>query len=132
MPSPSGATGPFAQVRELTRAVALYVEARGRLLQIEAREAGSRSASILILAALGVAFVFFAWLLAMPALVWLIALKVDWHWSRVALVGAGGHLLLGLLLLTVLRARVRGWRPFEASLKELEKDRAYLNPPADS
>ncbi|MCB1225878.1 MAG: phage holin family protein [Verrucomicrobiales bacterium] len=118
--------GPASQLREWVRALALYGEARGRLLQIETREASGRAAGIGIAGAIGLAAVVIAWLLAAPALVWIISQRIGWHWSRVALTGAGLHLLIGLLFLLIAKIRLRRWRPFEASLDELRRDRDSL------
>ncbi|MBL9132605.1 MAG: hypothetical protein JNG86_15475, partial [Verrucomicrobiaceae bacterium] len=63
----------------LLRAVALYVEARGRLLQIEAQEAGQRLSGGVGLFVLTLASFIMGWLLALPALVLLVAELSGWH-----------------------------------------------------
>ena len=115
-----------ASATGLLRAVALYIEARGRLLHIEGQEAGNRLTNLsgMFMLALG-AFVI-GWMLAAPALVWIIADSNGWHWTRVALAGAGIHLFLGLLLLAGLKSRLRGMQLFEETFNQFRRDREWL------
>jgi uncharacterized membrane protein YqjE len=115
-----------ASATGLLRAVALYIEARGRLLHIEGQEAGSRIGSLSGMFMLALAAFVIGWLLATPALVWIIADASGWHWTRVALAGAGIHLFLGLLLLLGLKSRLRGMHLFEESFNQLRRDREWL------
>ena len=63
-------TPPITErIGSLLRAILRYVEARGELLQIEAREAGSRSVVLLIAISIMIAAFVLAWFLAMPAVV---------------------------------------------------------------
>ena len=115
-----------ASATGLLRAVALYIEARGRLLHIEGQEAGNRLTNLsgMFMLALG-AFVI-GWMLAAPALVWIIADSNGWHWTRVALAGAGIHLFLGLLLLAGPKSRLRGMQLFEETFNQFRRDREWL------
>jgi uncharacterized membrane protein YqjE len=115
-----------ASATGLLRAVALYIEARGRLLHIEGQEAGNRLTNLsgMFMLALG-AFVI-GWMLAAPALVWIIADSNGWHWTRVALAGAGIHLFLGVLLLAGLKSRLRGMQLFEETFNQFRRDREWL------
>jgi uncharacterized membrane protein YqjE len=128
-PTPAAQARPSA-VRELLQSLVLYVEARLRLLQIESREAGSHLVGLVILVALCLGSLLGAWLIAMPALIWLIAHQSDWHWSRVALAAAAFHLLLGIILISVLKSRLHKLRLFEESLNQFQKDRAWIAPQA--
>lgn len=120
------ATEERASATGLLRAVALYIEARGRLLHLEAQEAGVRAINLsgLFILAFG-AFVI-GWMLATPALVWIIAEAGGWHWTRVALTGAAAHLFIGLLLLFVLKTRLRGMQLFEETFNQFRRDRECL------
>jgi uncharacterized membrane protein YqjE len=115
-----------ASASGLLRSVALYVEARGRLLHIEGQEAGTKLSNLtgMFMAAL-TAFII-GWMLAVPALVWIIAESNGWHWTRVALVGAGIHLFLGLLFLAGLKSRLRGLQLFEETFNQFRRDREWL------
>ena len=128
MSQPPVSPRPTSELKELASSLLLYAEARGRLLQIEASEAGSKVGGVAVSGILAVVGLILAWVLAMPALVWMLAERVGWHWSRVALAAAGAHLLIGLLFFTVVRVRLKRLRLFEASLAELRKDREWIQP----
>lgn len=119
-----------ARVKSLLRTLALYAEARGRLLQIEAQEAGARLSGIFILVVLLVGFLLFGWLLALPALVWLIADSAGMPWYQVALFGAGAHLVLAFVFFLILKTRLRNLHVFEETLRQFQRDRDLIgNPP---
>lgn len=118
-----------SQVKSLLRTLALYVEARGRLLQIEAREAGSHFSVILILAALLAGCLLCGWLLALPALVWLVADSQGWRWWYVALGAAATHLFLAFILLATLKVRLKKLRVFEETFHQFQRDRECLSQP---
>ncbi|WP_397381148.1 phage holin family protein [Prosthecobacter sp.] len=115
-----------ASATGLLRAVALYIEARGRLLHIEGQEAGNRLTNLSGMFMLAFAAFVIGWMLAAPALVWIIADANGWHWTRVALAGAGIHLFLGLLLLAGLKSRLRGMQLFEETFNQFRRDREWL------
>ncbi len=115
-----------ASASELLRILALYAEARGRLLHIEGQEAGGRLAGLTGMFMLSLTALIIGWLLAAPALVWLVAEYNGWHWTRVALVAAGLHLLLGLCFLAVLKTRLRSLRLFEETFNQFRRDREWL------
>ena len=115
-----------ASATGLLRSIALYVEARGRLLHIEGQEAGVRLSGLTGMFMLALTALIIGWMLAAPALVWIIAEANGWHWTRVALAGAGIHLFLALLLLVGLKSRLRGMQLFEESFNQLRRDREWL------
>lgn len=119
--------GEFTRLKSLLRAVALYMEARGRLLQIEAQEAGGKLSTVLVVSVLLAGSLLCGWLLALPALVWLVAESQGWHWSRVALGAAGLHFFLGLVLLAFLKARLRRLKIFEETFHQFQRDRECLS-----
>ena len=125
-PGTPPATEERASATGLLRAVALYIEARGRLLHIEGLEAGSRLTNLSGMFMLALAAFIIGWMLAAPALVWIIADSNGWHWTRVALVGAGIHLFLGLLLLAGLKSRLRGMQLFEETFNQFRRVREWL------
>ena len=116
-----------SRVKSLLRALALYAEARGRLLQIEAQEAGTKFTSIIVLAVVLSGCLLCGWMLAMPALVWLIAQSQGWPWHFVALGAAGLHLLLGFIFLLMLLSRLRRLRVFEETFYQFQRDREWLS-----
>lgn len=116
-----------SRLKSLLRALALYAEARGRLLQIEAQEAGVRFTTIIVLAGLAAGLLLCGWLLAVPALVWLVSHTQGWPWWKVALGAAGGHLFFGLLILLRLRTLLRRLHVFEETFKQFQRDREWLS-----
>lgn len=120
-----------SRVKSLLHTLALYVEARGRLLQIEAQEAGTRLVEIVILVVVLLAFLLFGWMVALPALIWLVADTQDWPVWKVALWTAAAHLLLAFISALTLRAKLKGLRIFEETFRQFQKDRDVIgHPPA--
>ena len=119
-------SGQLHRLRALLRALTLYIEARGKLLQIEAKEAGARVALVLIVALVIVICLFCAWLLVLPALIWLVVDSKGWHWSQVAFGAAGLHLFFGFILLLVLKAQLKKLRPFEETFHQFKHDREWI------
>lgn len=128
METPSQATASPSALRSLAGTLALYFEARLRLVQIESKEAGSRVVALLFLAVISLSLLALGWLIAIPALLWLIAEKLDQPWYLVALVAAVIHLFLGFILLLTLKLKLGKLRLFEDTLNELQKDRQWLAP----
>jgi uncharacterized membrane protein YqjE len=124
---PSSSAAPSA-IREWLGTVALYAVARLQLLQLEAREAGSRSLSLLLLAVLALGVLGSGWLIAVPALVWLAAETFSIPWHIAALAAAALHILVGGLLLALLKRKIAGLKLFEDTVNELQKDRQWLSP----
>ncbi len=120
-----------SRLGSLIQAALRYIEARGELLQIEAAEAGSRSVGILVTIIVTITALVFGWLLALPALVWITAEKIGWHWSQVSLAMAGIHLLIFAVGFLVFRIKIKRLRIFEGSLGELQKDREWLKSSKD-
>lgn len=127
-PPPGSASGP---ARGLLQAGLTYVEARGQLLQVEAKEAVGHVSRIASFGSIAAFLLMVTWLLAVPAGISLIAERLAMRWEHLALIAAGAHLFLALIFLILVRARSRSLRPFEESLNQLREDRAWLakNPP---
>jgi len=128
MELPPDALPPPSALRGLVQTLTLYVEARLRLFQIESKEAGGQLAVLAILTTLLLGALLIAWMIAVPALIWLVAQQIDWHWSRVALATAGLHLLVGLITLFILKHRLRKAHLFEESIRQFQHDRQWLAP----
>lgn len=129
--SSTSTSAPTSRLRALVRTLLHYIEARGELLQIEAREAGSKSIFLVVAIVIALTALIFGWLMALPALVWIIAHKGGWHWSEVSLVGAAIHLVVCILGLLVFKIKLRQFRVFEDSIRELGKDRDWLTSESD-
>lgn len=119
-----------SRVKSLLRTTALYAEARGRLLQIEAQEAGTKFSAIIVITIILSGCLLSGWMLALPALVWLVAETQGWPWWQVALGAAAAHIGLGFVLLISLKVRLKKLRVFEETFHQFQRDREWLgNPP---
>jgi uncharacterized membrane protein YqjE len=116
-----------SRLKALLRALALYAEARGRLLQIETQEAGVKFSSILVLAAVLSGFLLCGWLMAVPALIWLVSQSQGWPWHLVALSVAGLHLFFAFITLLMLLSRLRRLKVFEETFHQFQRDREWLS-----
>ncbi len=115
-----------SRMKALLAALARYIEARGRLLQLEAREAGGQLTILLLLALAGAGCLFSGWLVAQPALVWWLAAALNRPWPQMALMLAAIQLALGLVALAALRRRLRRLAMLEETFRQFDKDRAWL------
>ena len=106
MDIPPQATSSPSALRSLIGTLTQYVEARLRLIQIESKEASTRLVSLLLLAVVSLGLVALGWLIAVPALIWLIAEKLNQPWYLVALFTAVAHLVFGFLLLFTLKIKL--------------------------
>jgi membrane protein len=103
-----------------------YLEGRGVLISIEAKEALVQASGLLILAAVCCVTLFVAWTLLAIALVGLLMNHFDWHWLKAVSVTGAVHLLVtvGAGLLIWWRATHGAW--FAETFNELKKDRIWL------
>jgi uncharacterized membrane protein YqjE len=103
-----------------------YLEGRGLLLSIEAKEAVSQIAFLLIVAAVCCVTLFVAWSMLATALVGLLVSSFGWSWIKAVAIAGGVHALvtLGGVLLIWRRARSGTW--FKETFNELKKDRLWL------
>jgi uncharacterized membrane protein YqjE len=115
------------RLKSLLQALALYAGARGKLLQIEAKEAGVHISVILGITIVIAGCLICGWLLALPALVWLLAQSQGWSWASVALFAAALHMLAGFLLLLNLKARLGRLKIFEETVHQFQRDREWIS-----
>ena len=120
-------TGGGSRLREFARASFLYLEARGKLFQIEAQEAGGHAGRVVVLGLVALGLLAGAWLLAAPACVMIIAEKTSRDWREVALALALLHLFLGLILALRARAIFKRLRLFEESINQFQRDREWVH-----
>lgn len=119
-------SGESSRLRGLVQAILQYFEARTRLFQIEAEEAGLKLAKVAFLAAITMAFLGGAWLLLMPAAVLLLARWLEVPWEKAAAGVGGAHLALGILFTIALRIAFAKLRLFDESIKQFHKDREWI------
>ena len=131
MPEPDDSFEPTSslatqRLRGLAQAGLAYAEARGKLFQIEAEEAGYHAGIIGRAAGIGAGAIVGAWLLLVPAVISLVAKKLEQPWEYVAAALGALHLIIGLALLLRLKARWPQMRLFEESLNQFQKDREWI------
>ena len=103
-----------------------YLDARIRLLSLEAREARGALLRRIVAVAAGAFFVVIAYLCLLTGAIALAADHFERPWPTMALIAGGIHLALGVGLLLAARSRLRG-SPFRDTRRELDKDRQWLN-----
>jgi uncharacterized membrane protein YqjE len=121
-PSPQSAFS-----HSLTTPILKYVEARGLLFGIEAREALQNSVTVVAWLAIGAVAAFAGWLLLVTSLVGVLAHYLDGSWVKATAIAGGVHVLLAVTAALVTRNRLTTVRWFADSLDELKKDRAWLH-----
>ena len=116
--------GPFSHT--LSAPLLKYLEARGLLLSLEAREALRQSLTLLILAVVCCTGILIAWMLLTTALVGLLTEWLGGSWLKAVAVTGGLHVAI------VAAAAVLMWRRFKSggwfadTLRELKNDRAWI------
>lgn len=117
--------GIAALSRSVIDAALSYFQARLLLLRIESKEASSVIARRFALFLSASTLFSLAYFVAIAAGISLLAERLDIRWEYVAFWVAGAHAFLAILIVLIARAKFS--RPlFENSLKELEKDRQWL------
>ena len=117
---------PPAMPRSLMKAALSYLEARGQLFQVEAKEAIASYSGSTRCAATGGVMLTLAWLLMLPAGISLASRHFGLPWEYLALGVSGVHLLVAFVLFMIAGAKTRRLRPFEESINQLREDRAWL------
>ena len=123
--SPYGKPGLGSLAGSVLESILAYLDARVSLFKLESKEASGnlvRRALLLVIAAI---FLIFGYFIAITAGISLAATRLETPWEYIALGTAAAHASLGILALLI--ARTRFSRPlFEHTLKEIEKDRQWL------
>jgi len=120
-PSPNETELPKNWIEALTG----LVSSRIAIFQIEAKEAASSALAKILPLILALSFSLMAWLLLVAGLIGFISQGCGWSWYDAAFALAGGHLLLGVLMLLLVRSKPK--EPFTVTRAEFEKDRKWLN-----
>lgn len=128
-PSPAPQHAPVVEMARSTGATLLnFLLLRAELASVEAREAGRVLALAAMLGSAAGMLIGWADLLVTAALIWMLAEKMGWPWTQVALGAAALHLVLGIGLIIALRSRLSA--PFFAeSMNQLRRDRECLEKP---
>ncbi len=124
--SPEPDVRSASPLRGLAEAGLLYFEARSRLFQIEAQEAGTKAGRAVVLGLGALAFIAGAWLLLMPVAVWGLSQWLQVPWPYVAAGLGGAHLLAGGILGLLLRRACARLKPFEETINQFQRDREWI------
>ena len=103
-----------------------YIEARGLLVSLEAKEAAKQSVALLILAALSLVSILLIWLLMTTALVGFLTEFFGGGWIRAVLTTAALHALVLGIAGGFLYSKFRSTVWFADTINELRKDRQWL------
>ncbi len=107
-----------------------YLQARGSLAALEAREAAGQAIWVLMLAVIGCAAILAGWLLLATALTGVLMLFVGLSWLQAVGIAGGVHVVVIIIVALLIRQRLHTSSWFAETLNELKKDRAWLQPPA--
>lgn len=121
---PVGVSGPFAH--SLSAPVLKYLEARGMLLSIEAKEALRQSITLLVLAVLICIGLLISWMLLTTALVGLLTQWLGGSWLKAVSITGGIHIALVVAAAMVMWLRFKNSNWFADTLRELKKDRTWI------
>jgi uncharacterized membrane protein YqjE len=103
-----------------------YLEGRGMLASIEAKEALSQAIVLLIAAVLCGVALFVAWSLLAVALVGVLTREFEWQWLKAVATVGGIHLLVALGAGAFIWHRAVHGAWFTETFNELRKDRQWL------
>lgn len=121
IPDPVPAAPPPANWRT---ALADLLGSRAALIQLELKQAAGTGIKRVILFAAAALFLLFFWIVLVIGLVGLISAKGGYPWYHVALIAAGIHFLIAVILLAI--AKRPAPPAFEITRQEFQKDRAWL------
>jgi membrane protein len=116
-----------AFTHRLATPILKYLEGRGLLLGIEAREAMQHVVTVAAWVAIGAVAAFAGWLLLVTSLVGVLTHYLDGSWVKATAIAGAAHILVALTAGLVTRKRLTTARWFADSLDELKKDRAWLH-----
>jgi hypothetical protein len=114
------------RLKALVQAGLRYAAARAQLLHIEALEASVHMRAVMLLLAVVLCAFTGAWLLAVPALIYLAAQQFQISWVALALGCAALHLVVCFIALGLLWKRLSRTRLFAESLNQFQTDRTWL------
>lgn len=112
---------------QLTAPILKYIEGRGLLLSIEAREALQQVLSLIICLTIAVVAIFAGWILLAAASVGVLTNYLGWFWVKAAAIAGGTHILIALITGFLMWKRITKTRWFADTLNELKKDRTWLH-----
>ena len=96
-----------------------------KILSVESKIAVSGIVRVIVLFAAAALLLLFTWILAMAGLIGVLVEKTDLTWFYSALIIAGAHLLIAIILALVAKAVPSP--SFEHTSAEFQKDKEWLN-----
>jgi len=121
-----GGMKPPLWKHRLLEPILKYVEARGMLASLEAKEALQKTVGILIVGFAAIIAIFAAWLLLATALVGWITSYFQWSWVAAAAAAGGLHVVFAAAFIGIVWWRYARAAWFQDTIQELKKDRLWL------
>ena len=115
----------------MTAAFLRYVEARGLLAQIEAQDALTQLVWSLVFGISAAILALGAWILMVPAGIWLLCQKMNWPLDKALVIAGATHLLLAVLFLRGMLQRLKVTQWFAETMMQFRKDRAWVTQQVD-
>ena len=112
--------------RGVIAALLKYIAARGELAQIEVHEATTHLVSAALFGIIFSVLLFGAWVLLVPALVWLVCDWMGWPLDRALIITGASHVVLAFIFLKAMLNRLARARWFTETLGQFKKDRAWI------
>ncbi len=112
--------------RGLSVASLRYLDARGKLLQIEAQESAQDLVVVLIRGVMAAILALTGWLLTVPALLWLLSQSQGWPVAHTFVFAGLAHLLFALIFVRTIKSRLTHASWFSDTLDQFKKDRAWI------
>jgi Putative Actinobacterial Holin-X, holin superfamily III len=101
------------------------IAARVALIQLESKDVAASAARRAIQVVVASGCILVTWALALAGGISWISEASGWPWSRIALITAGGHLLVGLVLIRLIM-RPAANAAFPVTRAEFQKDREWI------
>ncbi len=105
-------------------AVAALIQTRLTLILIEFRELAQERVRSLVSLVIAAILLFYTWGLILAGGVAAIAALTQWPWYWIALITAGIHLLIAIILVKLPKAEQK--EPFSITRSEFKKDREWI------
>ena len=132
-PSPKEASGLKAELSTFLRESSAYLQLRGKLFSIEAKEAGKIYGSKFGMVAIGLAITAVGYLLILTSLIGIIGAALDEqaevtlrNWTGATLILSTVHLILGIILFKKGQGKKVDQDLFEYTRNELKNEQEWL------
>lgn len=129
LPSPDPSESPLPNStlsKSLAALILKYLEGRGIILAIEAREASQQVVVMILWLLMSAMAAFAGWLLLAVSLVEALSARSGWSWAMASATVGSAHIVIALGLALAVMKRLSSARWFPDSINEIKKDRTWL------